>query len=62
MTEATATTWSVVANEAGNELATEEVLYSGLTKAEAQATVRCLPDSLSPEEALQYNFFIRKEA
>lgn len=57
------TTWSVVANEAGNELVTEEVLYTGLTKAVALATAKGMVQGyLRAMDGKTYNYFIRKEA
>ncbi len=55
-------TYSVKANEAGNEAATEEVLYSGLTKAVALSTARGCADMAAPDEQGKYNYFIAKEA
>lgn len=61
MTEAVApTTWSVMANEAGNELATTEALYTGLTKAEAYSTARILWEQYSDEGTT--NYYIQKDA
>jgi hypothetical protein len=53
-------TWSVMANEAGNEATTTEVLYSGLTKAVAYSTARTLWEQYSEEETI--NYYIQKDA
>lgn len=46
--------WAVCANKAGNELATTEVLYSGLTKAQAFATVRSCIDMVDDTDGINY--------
>lgn len=61
-------TWSVKTNEAGNEVETEEVLFTGLTAREASAKVRSLyndynifeaPDDLA--DGIIVNFFVTRE-
>jgi hypothetical protein len=47
--------WAVLANEAGNEAATTEVLYSGLTRDEALATVDGCYSVADPADG--YNFY-----
>jgi hypothetical protein len=51
-------TYSVMCNEIDDELRTEEVLYSGLTRAEATATVESARDMGEPEK---FNYYIRKD-
>jgi hypothetical protein len=60
--ESTPTTWSVMANEAGNESATTEVLYSGLTRAEAYSTAIACRDMDAPADQGKYNYYIQRDA
>lgn len=51
-------TYCVLANEIDNEIDTEEVLYSGLTRAEALATATSARDMGEPDK---YNYYIGRD-
>lgn len=64
MTEETST-WQVVANELNNDAAGEEVLATGLTRAQAFANAKSLQGMHNPAASVTdkgLNFFIRRDS
>lgn len=57
----TTSTWAVKANEAGNELATEETLHTGLTRAEAYATAKGMQQEHPVLHGKAINYYMARE-